>query len=173
MMANKKRGNRLDTQDFRDVLAQFATGVAVVVTRTAEGTLHGMTVNSFASVSLEPPLVLFCADNKSETIRALRSCRRFTVSMLHEEQEDLSRRFAMLGPQTDAFAAARFVVGRGGLPYLADSLAYVDARVEDLIPAGDHHIVLGRVEDLGVLATGQPLLFYASQYYRPVTLPPD
>ena len=163
----------MDTKNFRDVLAQFATGVTIVVTRTAEGTLHGMTVNSFTSVSLEPPLVLFCADNHSETIRAVRSCRRFTVSMLREEQEELSRRFAMLGPQTDAFAGARFVEGRGGLPYLADGLGYVDASVTDMIPAGDHHIILGRVEDLGVLSPGQPLLFYSSQYYRPVTLPPD
>lgn len=173
MMANKKRGTRLDTTNFRNVLAQFATGVTVVVTRTAQGTLHGMTVNSFTSVSLDPPLVLFCADNNSETIRAVQSCRRFTVSILKDEQEDLSRRFAMLGPQTDAFASTRFLEGRGGLPYLADSLAYIDASVDDIIPAGDHHIILGRVEDLGVLASGQPLLFYSSQYYRPVTLPRD
>ncbi len=161
----------MDTQTFRDTLAQFATGVTVVISGT--GSSHqGMTVNSFTSVSLVPPLILFCADNRAVTLRAVKQSHRFTVSILCEEQEDLSRRFAELGPQGDLFAQIRTAPATKGIPYLFDSLGYLDCAVHNIIPAGDHHIVVGHVERLGRLSHGYPLIYFRHRYYRPVTSPP-
>lgn len=162
----------MDSQTFRQTLAQFATGVAVVI--SGNGALvHGMTVNSFTSVSLVPPLILFCADNRADTFQAILIARRFTVSILSDEQEDLSRRFAVIGPQHELFAQTPWQPGIDAIPYLTESLAYLDCAVHDIIPAGDHHIIIGQVDKLALLKSGRPLLYYQSDYYRPVTLPPD
>lgn len=161
----------MDTQIFRETLAHFATGVTVVISRTAELT-HGMTVNSFTSVSLDPPLILFCADNRSDTLQVVQKSWRFTVSVLSDQQEDLSRRFAMVGPQDDIFRQTACQSGIDGIPYLADGLAFFDCGVHDMVPAGDHHIIIGHVDRLGLLRPGRPLMFFQSHYYRPVTLPP-
>lgn len=156
----------MDAQIFRHTLAQFATGITVVISRLDESTLHGMTVNSFTSVSLTPPLILFCADNQSETLRAVQYAHRFTVSFLAAHQRSLSEQFALLGPQNELMAKTPLSEGIDGIPYLRESLAFLDCKVESIVPAGDHHIILGHVDNLGILAPGDPLLYYASHYYR-------
>ncbi len=156
----------MDTKIFRETLAQFATGITVVISRTA-CTTHGMTVNSFTSVSLTPPLVLFCADNRSDTFQTVQESHRFTVSILADRQEALSQRFALTGPQEELFQSLNCREGIDGIPYLADGLAFLDCSVENIIPAGDHHIVIGHVDNLGLLNPSDPLLYYQSNYYRP------
>lgn len=153
----------MDNNDFRQTLAQFATGVTIIISRFHD-TLHGMTVNAFTSVSLHPPLILFCADNQSDTLAAVQETERFTVSILGQHQETVSRRFAQKGPQHDLFQQLSLSWGSLGLPYLADSLAYLECTVEQLSPAGDHHIVLGRVHHLGALTHEDPLLYFRHHY---------
>lgn len=162
----------MDSQTFRATLAQFATGVTVVISGL-NGAVHGMTVNSFCSVSLEPPLVLFCADNRSDTLLAVIQSRRFTVSILSDQHEHLSHRLALLGPQTDIFDTSPWGQGLEGIPFLKDGLAYLDCSVDNIVPAGDHHIIVGRVDHLARLKPGRPLLYYQSQYYHPATSQPD
>ena len=162
----------MDTQSFRQTLAQFATGVTVVISGTGD-LIHGMTVNSFTSVSLVPPLILFCAENRADTFQAILAVRRFTVSILSDQQEELSRRFALIGPQHELFQQTPCQSGIAAIPYLSESLAYLDCAVYDIVAAGDHHIVVGQVDQLALLKSGRPLLYYQSDYYRPVPLPPD
>ncbi len=162
----------MDSQTFRDVLAQFVTGITVVISGIP-GAIRGMTVNSFTSVSLHPPLVLFCADNRADTFSAVMSSHRFTVSILSEQQEAVSQRFALIGPQDTLYSTLNCGMGLGGIPYLKDSLAYLDCAVDDVVQAGDHHIIVGLVEHLELLNPGRPLMYFQSQYYHPGTLPPD
>ncbi|NMP21304.1 flavin reductase family protein [Sulfobacillus harzensis] len=161
----------MDAKIFRDTLAQFATGITIVISQNIDRHLHGMTVNSFTSVSLHPPLVLFCADNRSDTFRAIEDSGHFTVSILSEEQEALSQRFALRGPQEALFQSLTLGESVSGIPYLADSLAFLDCTVDRIVPAGDHHLVLGRVDALNRLVPGRPLVYYQSQYQRLDAIP--
>lgn len=154
----------MDTKSFRDTLGQFATGITVVISGTGGTHYHGMTVNSFTSVSIQPPLVLFCADSRSETFKAVEASGRFTVSMLNEDHQALSERFAVKGPQTALFHSLNLRWGQDHIPYLADGLAFLDCALDRIIPAGDHFLVLGRVNAFDRLRPGRPLLYYQSHY---------
>lgn len=153
----------LDNETFRETLGQFATGVAVVISGIP-GCFRGMTINSLTSVSLMPPLVLFCADNQAETFEALKQSQRFTLSVLSAQQEQLSRQFALLGPQEELFNRVNAHRGTGDIPYLADSLAFLDCSVQNIVAAGDHHIIVGHVDQGGRLNNQPPLLYFQSQY---------
>lgn len=134
---------------FRQVMGQFATGVTIVATET-EGGLSGLTVNSFTSVSLNPPLVLICIDLKSQTLPFLRASGHFAVSFLTAEQEALSRCFATSSAEHyDRFCHAPYHVAATGSPVLDGALAFVDARIVAEYPGGDHAIFLGQVEAMG------------------------
>jgi flavin reductase (DIM6/NTAB) family NADH-FMN oxidoreductase RutF len=134
---------------FRQVMGHFATGVTIVTTQTSEG-LAGLTVNSFASVSLDPCLVLICIDQKSHTLPFLRSSRSFAVNFLTTEQEDLSRCFATASiERNEYFCHAPYHTAVTGSPILEDILAFVDARIVAEYPGGDHAIFLGRVVAMG------------------------
>ncbi len=134
---------------FRQVMGHFATGVTIVTTNS-KGVLGGLTVNSFCSVSLDPPLVLICVDLHSSTVAMFRESGVFAVNMLTEEQEALSRCFAT--PNKDRFGAfcrAPNYTAATGAPILTDVLAFVDARIVAEYPGGDHAIFLGQVEAIG------------------------
>ncbi|HLX59269.1 MAG TPA: flavin reductase family protein [Ktedonobacteraceae bacterium] len=134
---------------FRQVMGQFATGVTVVTTATSEG-LSGLTVNSFASVSLEPPLVLICIDLHSQTLPFLRASGYFAVNFLTNEQENLSRCFAITSVERHQhFCHAPYQVAATGSPILDGVLAFVDAHIVAEYPGGDHAIFLGEVEAMG------------------------
>ncbi len=148
---------------FREVLGQFATGVTVVTAMAGDEPV-GMAVNSFTSVSLDPPLVLFCAARSSGTWPRIRAAGRFAVNILGEHQEDVSRLFATKG--ADRFASVSWRVGASGAPVLDDVLAYVDCVIDAEHDAGDHVIVVGRVLDLGLTAECGPLLFHGGGYGR-------
>ncbi len=152
-----------DADSFRAVLGHFATGVTIV-TAMDDGEPVGMAANSFTSVSLDPPLVLFCAAKTSTTWPRIRKARQFTVNILDEHQEELCRLFSQKG--IDRFAAAGWRPSAAGSPVLHDVHAYVDCDMWAEYEGGDHVIVVGRVLELGVTADAGPLVFYRGTYGR-------
>ncbi len=151
-----------DSKQFREVLGHFATGITVITAMDGEEPV-GLAVNSFTSVSLDPPLVLFCAAKSSSTWPRIERAGHFTVNVLDEEQEDVSRLFATSG--TDRFGQVGWRVGTQG-PILDDVHAFLDCTLEVVHEAGDHWIVVGRVVDLGLAADAGPLVFYQGRYGR-------
>jgi flavin reductase (DIM6/NTAB) family NADH-FMN oxidoreductase RutF len=153
----------IDTARFRQVLGHFATGVTVVTT-AEKGVPVGLSVNSFTSVSLEPPLVAFCVAVTSTTWPRIRTVGSFCVNILSEDQEDLCRVFAMRG--TEKFRGVGWRPAESGAPIIAGTLAWLDCTVAAEHDAGDHVIVVGRVRELGVAHEGRPLVFYRGGYGR-------
>ncbi|GJG85556.1 flavin reductase [Gemmatimonadetes bacterium T265] len=147
--------------DFRATLGRFATGVTVV-TATAGGRDYGMTVSAFASLSLDPPMVLVCVDRAATMHGVLADDSVFAVNMLAAGQEALSRRFAS-GDPTDRFAGVGYTRGALGAPLLDGTLAWLECRVEARHAGGDHSIVVGAVAEVGV-REARPLLYYRSGY---------
>jgi 3-hydroxy-9,10-secoandrosta-1,3,5(10)-triene-9,17-dione monooxygenase reductase component len=160
---------RPDTDEFRQVLGQFATGVTII-TAMDDDEPAGVAANSFTSVSLDPPLVLFCVGRTSTTWPRIERARRFAVNILGEHQEELSRLFAVKG--ADRFGQAAWHVGVGGSPVLHDTLAYLDCEFWAEYEGGDHIIVVGRVLDLGVTYDAGPLVFFRGKYARLESLRP-
>ena len=156
----------LDSRAFRQALAQFGSGVTVVATLDAGGRAQGLTVSAFCSVSLEPPLVLVCVDKRSETHAAFAHSRLFGVSVLAEHQQDVSQRFATLGPDKNQFDFAR---GTDGTPLVPGAVAQLECRLHAAHDAGDHRIYVGEVVKVAV-NPGRPLLYHATSYRR---LAPD
>jgi len=150
-----------DGRAFRDALARFATGVAFV-TATPAGEPAGLIVNSLASVSLEPPLVSFCPARSSLTWRRMRRTGRFGVNVLARQHERFVTRAAP--PGTDRFAGLDWSPGEGSVPLVAGALAALECEIVAEHPAGDHTIVVGRVERIRVRAGDDPLVFYAGAF---------
>lgn len=144
-------------------MGRFATGVTVVT--TCEGSRRlGITVNAFTSVSLDPPLVLICIDRSSRLHDALLKTGIFAVNILSEEQACVSTCFASGGEERYAnFCGVSSHTEATGAPVLDESLGFVDCRVEDVYPGGDHSIIVGRVEALA-MNDGEPLLYFRSHY---------
>ncbi|MBU6282011.1 flavin reductase family protein [bacterium] len=151
-----------DQSEFRRVLGHFATGVTVVTTLDAEGKPAGLTANAVSSVSLDPPLVLVCVDKKAETAACFAASGVFTVNILSEEQEGLSRRFAKSGP--DKFSGVGFHAGGNGAPVLEGALARIECRIRQSVEAGDHVIHIGLAEAIGVEGELDPLLYFRGGY---------
>ena len=152
----------LDRDAFRSVLGRFASGITVVTTCSEDGRDHGMTVSAFCSVSLTPPLVLVCVARNAEMYRVLQTVSHFTVNILSERQEAISRRFADLEAE-QRFEGVGFRRGKFGAPVLHDILAYVECRVDQRYDAGDHGIVIGEVEHAAA-RDDRPLLYYRGGY---------
>ncbi|MBA2286486.1 MAG: flavin reductase family protein [Ktedonobacteraceae bacterium] len=134
---------------FRQVMGHFATGVTVVTTRGSEG-VAGLTVNAFCSVSLEPPLVLICVDLQSVTLPVLRESGAFAVNILTDQQEELSRCFAMPSEERYThFCHAAYHIAATNSPILDGALAFVDAHIVAEYPGGDHVIFIGQVAAIG------------------------
>ncbi|NUR91882.1 MAG: flavin reductase family protein [Nonomuraea sp.] len=144
----------------REAFGQFATGVAVVTTATAGGERAGVTVNSFTSVSLDPPLVLWCLSDRAPSAPLFLRAGRFAVNVLAAGQDDLSRRFAT--PSADKFAGVE-LLPRSPLPLLAGALAGFVCRTVRVHDGGDHHIFVGAVERYE-RADGEPLVFHSGRY---------
>jgi 3-hydroxy-9,10-secoandrosta-1,3,5(10)-triene-9,17-dione monooxygenase reductase component len=148
-------------QLFRHVLGHFSTGVTIV-SGMYLGEPVGLTVASFFSVSLEPPLIGFCAAKSSSTWPAVKATGRFCVNVLAADQEDLCRRFAVSGGSK--FQDVSWTACPGGAPKLADVLAWLDCEIEAVHDAGDHEICVGRVHRLGARPGSQPLVFFRGRY---------
>lgn len=153
---------------FRQVMGRFATGVTIVTTATGEG-MAGLTVNAFASVSLEPPLVLICVDLRSQTLPWIRASGSFAVNFLTNEQEALARCFATTSLERYAyFFHTPYHVAATGSPILDGVLAFLDARIVAEYPGGDHAILLGQIEAMGIDGNVQYLKADGTAY-RPFT----
>ena len=155
------------TSDFRHVLGQFATGVTVVTAQRAPGLVHGMTANSFTSVSLRPLLILICVAHQAHLLPLIQQQRRFGVSILREEQQALSEYFAQTveNPETESRLGIRYRWTETGIPLLDDALAHLACNVVSEHPAGDHTIFIGQVESLD-FGEGKPLLYLRGQYRK-------
>lgn len=147
----------VDAARFRHVLGHLPTGVTVI-TAMAQGRPVGMACNSFTSVSLEPPLVSFCAGRHSDTWPGIRDAGRFAVNVLASGQLDLGRRFARKG--VDRFAGTEWRLSPLGSPYLTDAAAWVDCELHAEYEAGDHWIALGLVNQLEAAGEAKPLVFF-------------
>jgi flavin reductase (DIM6/NTAB) family NADH-FMN oxidoreductase RutF len=146
----------------RKIMGQFATGVTVVTTDGEAGP-HGLTANAVASLSLDPPLVLVAVEKRAHSLEYLRKNRCFAVNILRLEQEETSRRFATPGPED--FTGLKLTRAVTSAPVLSDCLAFIDCRVVDILPGGDHEIFVGEIV-AGEYHGGEPLLFYAGGYRR-------
>jgi flavin reductase (DIM6/NTAB) family NADH-FMN oxidoreductase RutF len=150
---------------FRRVMGSFPTGITVLTVEREPGQVHGMTANSFTSVSLEPLLILVCIDHNARLLSFLKEQRRFGVNILNETQQPLSDHFAK--PQLDVAEEARLGIHfrwtESGIPLLQDGLAHVGCNVVAEHASGDHTIFVAEVESLE-LNEGQPLLYFRGKY---------
>lgn len=156
----------IDPVNFRNIVGRFATGVTVITTAAGEE-FQGMTANAFTSLSLDPLMVLICVDRSTHTHRVLERGRVFTVNVLADHQEEVSRLFAQrAGPEPGTLRGQRFTIGVTGAPVLEDCMAYLECRVADVHDGGDHSIFIGEVVDGRLVSERKPLLFYAGSYRR-------
>lgn len=153
------------TANFRRAMGQFTTGVAVV---TACGDRpHGITVSSFASVSLDPPMVLVCLKRTARINEPITLSGCFGVSVLSQEQADIARYFADRGryQHDDQFTRFSCSTGRdSGVPLLDGSLAQLECQVAATFPGGDHHIYLGRTTSISTISSGSPLTYFDGRF---------
>jgi flavin reductase (DIM6/NTAB) family NADH-FMN oxidoreductase RutF len=148
---------------WRTVLGHYPTGISIITSVDGERAPVGMIVGTFTSVSEQPPLVGFLPVSGSRTLAHLRRTGRFRASVLGESHERLCRSFFAANP-SDRFAAGEWDFDEYGIPRLGDAVAWFDATVHDILPAGDHVMVLGAVEDLGLGPRGLPLIFLNGGY---------
>jgi len=152
----------LDSRAFRNALGEFATGVAIVTTQVEGQDPIGITVNSFSSVSLDPPLVLWCLDKGSDRLSSFEQCNGFTINILAAEQRDLSNRLSRSGQA----GLEDIPIGEGvnGCPYLAEALANFECSIEARHDAGDHIIMVGRVLAFNQPSAETPLIYHRGAY---------
>lgn len=155
----------IDARAFRDTLGRVPTGVCVITTRNADGQLDGVTVGSFASLSLDPPLVLWSLDKKANCHGAFLACSHFAVNVLAEDQTDLSRVFATKEDRPWG-ELEHAPAPETGAPLFPGCCAYLECEAEASHPGGDHDIFIGRVIRLEQAAAGRPLLHFGGAYRR-------
>ncbi len=146
---------------FRRACGRFATGVAIATTMDSSDSPCGLTISSFSSVSLDPPLVLFCIDRTSQVIAAFEASDTFVINILDQSQRELSQRFATR--QEDRFGGLEFRRGVSGAPVIPHSLAVIECRRHAVLDGGDHRIFLGEVLSADTF-DGDPLLYFAGRY---------
>ncbi|HTJ24944.1 MAG TPA: flavin reductase family protein [Candidatus Limnocylindria bacterium] len=152
-----------DQRELRNALGTFATGVTIVTTCAPDGTPLGLTANSFSSVSLDPPLVLWSLSRFAPSLTTFQRAAHFAVNVLGTEHRELSIRFAR--GQPDKFAGVDYVIGTFGVPLIAGTVAQFECRVADRYYGGDHEIFLGRVERYAY-ERKPPLLYCHGAYHR-------
>ncbi|MCY1258368.1 p-hydroxyphenylacetate 3-hydroxylase, reductase component [compost metagenome] len=164
----------IDTKELRNALGKFATGVTIVTTRDAAGTDIGVTANSFNSVSLDPPLILWSLAKSSASLSAFNEAEHFAVHILAADQESLSNRFAQRG--IDKFAALAIARGSDGIPLLHDCAARLQCRLVHRYEGGDHVILIGQVIDFEHCER-KPLAYLSGRYaytlHKPASSPSD
>jgi flavin reductase (DIM6/NTAB) family NADH-FMN oxidoreductase RutF/DNA-binding IclR family transcriptional regulator len=167
---SRSRSGAFDAMRFRQVLGQYPTGVCVITAIGPDNGPVGMSVGSFTSLSLDPPLVAFMPDKKSTSWPKIRHGKSFCVNVLSAEQEPLCRQFASRG--SDKFADIPWRPAGSGSPVIEGVVAWIDCDVERVDDAGDHEIVIGRVRALDVAGASLPLLFFRGGYGRfsPLTM---
>ena len=149
--------------EFRAALGMFATGVTIVTARTAEGALIGLTANSFNSVSLNPPLVLWSLAKAAASLPAFSTGSHYAINILGADQKELAKRFA--AKDVDRFADVAFVEGAGGAPLLDGAAATFECFNRSRYEEGDHVIFVGEVERCTHRMGASPLLFHGGKFY--------
>jgi flavin reductase (DIM6/NTAB) family NADH-FMN oxidoreductase RutF len=149
------------SEEFRRACGRFATGVSIASVLDAKGSPHGLTVSSFTSVSLEPPLVLICLGHAVSVIEHFRAARYLGINILAEGQRHLSERFARKG--RDRFGDLEWHPGETGVPLLPGVLAAIECSIHQRVPSGDHDIFVGEMLSARV-AEGDPLIHFAGRY---------
>lgn len=147
----------------KDAFGRFATGIGVAACRDEAGGIAALTINSFTSVSLEPPLVLWCLENRASTYSAFMAAESYAVSILRSDQEAASKKFARFlseGPREEEFET-----WKTGAPVLKERLAGFDCKIKTRHDAGDHIILVGEVMQFDSVA-GAPLIYFASNYIK-------
>src|SRR6476469_5450747 len=150
----------VDDAQFKMAMSHFASGVTIVTTEH-DGKPYGLTVASFASLSLHPPLVLVCIEKTVKSHDAMVAAKKFGVSILGSDQSDVSGRFA--SKVDDKFAGAATRRGELGIPLIEGALCTIECRVRDQLPGGDHSIFIGEVVDVQA-REGAPLVYFRSGY---------
>jgi flavin reductase (DIM6/NTAB) family NADH-FMN oxidoreductase RutF len=150
-------------RQFRLACGRYSTGIAVATVIDKQGEPHGITVNSFTSVSLAPPLVLICLDHKARILEHFRAGVHFGINVLNEFQREISDYFA--SSKRDRFNGIDWRPGGTGVPLLPRGLAFLECKLRHRVPAGDHDIVIGEVISAQV-EEGRPLIYYASGYRK-------
>ncbi|MEL7389867.1 MAG: flavin reductase family protein [Pseudomonadota bacterium] len=153
----------IDSRDLRKVLGRFATGITVMTCQTSKHGLAGMTVNSFASLSLNPPLILWSIDKGSDQFDQFAESSHFAVNVLSSDQLGISNNFAK--PSPDRFRNVHYSIGFSGAPLLEGVVAQLQCRVKERLEAGDHILIIGEV--LHATSTDkEPLLYFGGQYMQ-------
>lgn len=153
----------VSSEEFRRACGRFPTGVTIATVSDAEGKPHGLTVSSFTSVSLDPPLVSISLGHAVSLIEEFRAANYFGINVLAESQRHLSERFARKGH--DRFDGVAWIPGETGVPLIEGALAGIECRVEQRIPVGDHDILVGRMMAARV-EEGAPLLHFCGRYRK-------
>jgi flavin reductase (DIM6/NTAB) family NADH-FMN oxidoreductase RutF len=151
------------SQEFRRACGRFATGVTVATVLDAEGTPHGLTVSSFAAVSLAPPLILVCLGHTASAIHHFRTATYFGINVLAGSQQPLSDRFSR--PGQGRFDGLEWQPGASGVPLLPGVLAAIECAVHRIVPMGDHDILVGEMLHAEV-TEGEPLLHFSGSYRK-------
>jgi flavin reductase (DIM6/NTAB) family NADH-FMN oxidoreductase RutF len=151
------------SQEFRTALGMFATGVTIVTARTTEGLVIGLTANSFNSVSLDPPLVLWSLAQAAASLPVFRAGSHYAINVLANDQKLLAERFALRG--ADRWSGVSFTDGVGGAPLLAGAAATFECFNRSRYEEGDHVIFVGEVERCAWRKGASPLLFHGGRYY--------
>lgn len=152
----------LDPREFRNALGRFATGVCVITTQPETGNPFGMTINSFASVSLEPPLILWSLQKNSDCFEPFQSSKKFAVNILSADQQTLSNQYAKKNEHD--LTEGTYHVGESGCVVLNDVVTSFECDVDAIHEGGDHLIIVGRVVAMSNQDERDPLLFYSGKY---------
>jgi flavin reductase (DIM6/NTAB) family NADH-FMN oxidoreductase RutF len=152
----------ISVDDLKAALSRWATGVTIVTARAGER-VHGMTVSAFTEVSLDPPLVLFCADKSSNTLPLIEEGRVFAVNVLARDQEALSNKFASKKQEWQRFDGLAYDEGETGAPLLRGTVANLDCRVVHAHDHGDHVVCVGEVQEIRT-SDRKPLLYFGGSY---------
>ncbi len=151
-----------DLRTFRDTLGLFVTGVTIITTRDGQGDPIGITANSFNSVSLDPPLILWSVGLRALSLKAFSDAKSFAVHILRDDQAGLSQRFAKSG--SDKFRELDIETGLGDVPLLPDCAARLECSLFAKYPAGDHVLFIAKVERLTSDPTAMPLVYHGGRY---------
>ena len=162
-MVNQPFGSGdFDSRQFRTAMGQFCTGVTVITKLDADEEPVGFACQSFAALSLDPPLVVFCPMKTSRSWPVIETAGKFVVNVLANRQQEVSSTFG--APGDDKFKSIEWDRSPLGLPVIRHSLTWVECEIENVVDGGDHHIVIGRAKTLGEVLQDKPLLFYRGGY---------
>ncbi len=151
----------LDSKEQRRILGKFATGVTVASTKVGDET-WGMTANAVTSLSLDPPLVILCIQKEGQSRAKFEEGGCFVLNILSADQQEISDRFAFKGPKD--FSDLETTTAETGAPILKGTLGWVDCKLKEILPGGDHDIFIGEIVAAGAPDEGSPLLYYSGKY---------